>query len=99
MSSRVHSALLLAGRLLLVGSVLSACGGGNKSDLSASTSSTTASTSTSTSSSSSSPSSTTKTTTVKPVKIDYPSGGPGGPVFPPGTKAYALVAAGNCKPL
>jgi hypothetical protein len=89
MSSRLQSARLIAGRLLLIGLALGACGGGNKNDQSVSTTSTTSTTA----------SSGTGTSTVRRVKIEYPSGGPDGPIVPPQTKAYAMLAAGECRPL
>jgi hypothetical protein len=83
---------MIAGRLLLIGLALGACGDGNKNDRSESTTSTTSTTSTSASSGAG-------TSTVKRVRIEYPSGGPNGPIVPPQTKAYAMLATGECLPL
>lgn len=82
--------------------LLAACGGGEEE------SSTTTTTTTSSASTSSSPTTTSPvttrppTTTTRPprvIDVAYPSGGPKGPVLPPGTEAYRLLSAGSCTAL
>ena len=92
MSSRVHPAIELGGGLLVICLALGACGGGNTNDQSAATPNAPSALSTSSATTSSGAG----TGTANHVKVEYPSGGPGGPIFPPGTKAYDLLAKGDC---